>query len=571
MPIKNTPNFKRTLRISILAVIVSSVSIVYAFNRDDRNFEINKGLDIYYSLFRELNMFYVDSVDPDKLIKTSIDNMLESLDPYTTYIPESEMENFKFMTTGEYGGIGSLIGQRDEHVIISDPYEGMPAQLAGLKAGDILLEIDGKKLKGLKVSDVSDLLKGVPGTSFNLKVKRPGAKKSLTFDITRDKIQINPVPYYDILENNTGYLRLTNFTDKASEEVKKALIDLKSKGATSIILDLRSNPGGILDEAVNIVNLFTNKGETVVTTKGKVKQWDKSYVSKNTPVDLKIPLAVLVNRGSASASEIVSGALQDMDRAVIIGSRTFGKGLVQTTRNLNYNSKLKVTTAKYYIPSGRCIQALDYSHRNEDGSVGRIPDSLTTEFATKNGRTVKDGGGILPDIDIDYEKPGNITIALVKQFLIFDFATEYAYKNKSIASIDQFKVDDSVYESFKSYALNKDFTYSTETSDKLKSLLKTAKEEGYLELADDEFTALKSKLEVSPKTDFDRYKSEISNLLAEEIVKRYYYQKGEIKQGLKNDKALKKAIEVVNNSEVLSAILQGKEGKHLAKGIKLEK
>lgn len=571
MPIKNKQNFKRLLHISITVIVISSISVLFAFDRDDRNFEINKGLDIYYSLFRELNMFYVDSVNPEDLIKTSIDDMLKSLDPYTTYIPESEMEDFKFMTTGEYGGIGSLIGQRDGQVIISDPYEGMPAQLAGLKAGDILIEIDGKKLKGLKVSEVSDLLKGVPGTSFSLKVKRPGEKKSLSFNITRNKIQINPVPYFDILENNTGYLRLTNFTDKASKEVKQALLALKERGATSIILDLRSNPGGILDEAVNIVNLFTPKGETIVTTKGKVKQWDKSYESKNTPIDLDIPLAVLVNRGSASASEIVSGALQDLDRAIIVGNRTFGKGLVQTTRNLNYNSKLKVTTAKYYIPSGRCIQALDYSHRNEDGSVGRIPDSLTSEFTTKNGRIVRDGGGVLPDINVDYDKPGNITIALVNKFLLFDFATDYAFKHKTVPSVNDFKVDDTIFEAFKSYVLDQEFSYPTETSAKFDQLLAMAKEEGYYEVAEHEFTALKEKLTVSPTTDLNRYKTEISNLLADEIIKRYYYQKGEIKQSLKDDKVLKKALEVINNREELSSILEGKSGVHLAKGANSEK
>lgn len=548
--------------ILLLSVIISAL---FAFNRDDRNFKINKGLDIYYSLFRELNLFYVDSIDPEKLIKTSIDDMLESLDPYTTYIPESDMEDFKFMTTGEYGGIGALIGQRKSQVIISDPYEGMPAQLSGLKAGDILLEIDGKKLEGLKVSDVSDKLKGVPETKFSLKVERPGEKKPLAFDITRKKIVISPVPYYTLLENNVGYIRLTSFTDKASFEVKKALLELKERKATSIIFDLRSNPGGILDEAVDIVNLFTDKGQIVVTTRGKVKQWDKEYLSTKQAIDTDIPLVVLVNRGSASASEIVSGALQDMDRAVIIGSRTFGKGLVQSTRNLNYNSKLKVTTAKYYIPSGRCIQALDYTHKNEDGSVGRIPDSLTSEFLTKNNRIVRDGGGILPDINLDYEVPSNITIGLVQKYIIFDFATEFATKNKTIENVEDFVITDDIYNEFKAFVLSKDFTYESQTSEKLKELLKVAKEESYLTIAQDEFDQLKAKLAVTPEKDLSLFKKEISDILASEIVKRYYYQKGEIQQSLKEDKVLHKAIEVISDNDMMTAILSGKEGKHLTK------
>lgn len=565
MSISSNKFLKKNRTVGAILLLTIIISTLVAFNRDDRNFKINKGLDIYYSLFRELNLFYVDSIDAEKLIKTSIDDMLESLDPYTTYIPESDMEDFKFMTTGEYGGIGALIGQRKSQVIISDPYEGMPAQLSGLKAGDILLEIDGKKLEGLKVSEVSDKLKGVPETKFSLKVQRPGEKKPLTFDITRKKILINPVPYSTILENNVGYIRLTSFTDKASYEVKKALLDLKAKKASAIIFDLRSNPGGILDEAVNIVNLFTEKGQIVVTTRGKVQQWDKEYLSKNQAIDTEIPLVVLVNRGSASASEIVSGALQDMDRAVVIGNRTFGKGLVQTTRNLNYNSKLKVTTAKYYIPSGRCIQALDYTHKNEDGSVGRIPDSLTSEFKTKNNRIVRDGGGILPDIDIDYDIPANLTIGLIRKYLIFDFATEYAHTNKTIAPIDDFVLTDEIYESFKTYVLSKDFTYESQTSEKLKELLEVAKEESYLTSAQVEFDQLKEKLAATPDKDLSLFKDEISTLLAGEIVKRYYYQKGEIQQNLKEDKVLRKALEVISDNAKLSGILTGQEGKHLTK------
>ena len=539
-------------------IIASSLIIIvtiFGFSRDARNFEISKNLDIYYSLFRELDLFYVDSIKPEELIKSSIDDMLKGLDPYTVYIPETDMEDFKFMTTGEYGGIGSLIGQRDGFVLISDPYEGMPAQRAGLKAGDVLIEIDGTKLKGKSVSDVSDLLKGTPGTSFNLKVRRPGEDKPLEFDIKREKITINPVAFYGIIKNDIGYIRLTNFTDKAGIETEKALLDLKSQGAKAIVLDLRSNPGGILDEAVKVANLFVKKGAEIVSTKGKVKQWDKVYQTRRNPIDADIPLAVLVNSGSASASEIVAGAIQDLDRGVVIGSRTFGKGLVQTTRSLSYNSQLKITTAKYYIPSGRCIQALDYTHRNEDGSVGRIPDSLITEYKTKNGRTVKDGGGIRPDVSSEYDRPGNITIELVRNYIIFDYATQYAHKTKSIASPENFEFVDADYENFVAYVKSKDFKYETKSNEMLEKLAKTIKIEGYDEISKEGLESLRIALEPHLDKDLQVFKKEISELITQEIVKRYYFQKGEIQVALKDDKILEKAIEVLNDDNNMRKIL----------------
>lgn len=547
-----TKNKKLLVPISGFIIILM---VIFGFNRDNRNFEISKNMDIYYSLFRELNLYYVDSIQPEKLIKRSIDEMLTSLDPYTVFIPEEDMDDFKTMTTGEYGGIGSMISQRDGQVMISDPYEGKPAQLAGLQAGDIILEIDGKKMSGKKVSDVSDNLKGEPGTSFKITVKRLGFKKPIQLTLTREKIVINPVSYYGIYDGDIGYIGLSNFTDKASIEVEKALVDLKSKGAKAFVLDLRSNPGGILDEAVKITNLFVDKGQEVVSTKGKVTHWDKVYKTMRDPIDTESPLAVLVSRGSASASEIVSGALQDLDRAVIIGNRTFGKGLVQTTRQLSYKSSLKVTTAKYYIPSGRCIQALDYSNRNEDGSVGRVPDSLITEYSTKNGRTVKDGGGILPDVEIESKKAGNITYSLIRNFLIFDFATEFTHKHHKVLPAEDFRLTDVDYQEFVDYINAKEFKYETASIGELADLKKVIEAEGYTAIAEAHLKALEETLTPSLDKDLKAFEEEIRELLSQEIVKRYYFHKGEAIQALKNDKGIKECAKVLRNHENYGKIL----------------
>ena len=428
-------------KIGILLGVVLAISVLFTvFTRDEKLFQIDKNLDIYYTLIRELNLFYVDEINPNDLVKTSIDQMLESLDPYTTYIPESDMEDFRFMTTGEYAGIGALIGKQRDHIIISEPYEGFPAQKSGLKAGDILLEVAGKGTEDMSTEDVSNLLKGPANQVVKVKIERPGVKKPFDVDIVREQIQIDAVPYYGMLDDKIGYIRLSSFTANCGDEVKQIVKELKEKHhAQSLILDLRSNPGGLLNEAVKIVNIFVPKGVEVVSTKGKVKQWDKEYDATEQPVDTVMPLAVLVNRGSASASEIVSGALQDLDRAVIIGTRTFGKGLVQTTRDLSYNTKLKVTTAKYYIPSGRCIQALDYSHRNEDGSVGVVPDSLISEFTTRKGRKVYDGGGVTPDVKVDLDQLSSLSYNLMRDYMVFDFATLYANQHESIPTPEDLK------------------------------------------------------------------------------------------------------------------------------------
>ena len=547
----------------MLAVLLFCSAAFWGFSRDERNFEISKNLNIYYTMFRELNLFYVDEIDPGDLVKKSMDAMLKTLDPYTTYISESEIEDFKLMTTGEYAGIGALISKHKDDVIIAEPYEGFPAYKAGLKAGDVMLEINGTSVVNKSTDDVSNLLKGQPNVPLTIKIKRPGVKKIMDKKLVREKIQLKSVPYYGMITDSIGYIHLNQFTNKAAGEIKDALKELKEQNAKSIVLDLRGNPGGLLDQAIDIVNLFVNKGENIVSTKGKVSKWDKSYKATKSPVDAEIPIAVLVNRGSASASEIVSGAIQDLDRGVVLGNRTFGKGLVQTTRNLTYNTKLKVTTAKYYIPSGRCIQALDYSNRNEDGSVGKVADSLITEYHTKNGRSVYDGGGILPDITIDPETYSVLSVNMIRNFMFFDFATLYANTNESIASAKKFEVSDELFNEFVKFVKeDKDFTYKSESTEIIKALKKSAKEEKNFDISTDEFAALEAKLAPNLDRDLERFKDELKELLAHEIVKRYYYQKGGIEFSLREDKTLLRAIEVLQNNNEYAGIIDGSIGLH---------
>jgi carboxyl-terminal processing protease len=540
--------------IVIVGVCFFAISF-YSFKQDDKNFQIAKNLDIYYTLFRELNLFYVDDVNPDKLVKTSIDKMLESLDPYTNFISEDDVEDFKFMTTGEYAGIGALISKQKGKILIAEPYEGFPAQKAGLKAGDILLEVAGKSTEKFSTEDVSNLLKGPAGKPVVVKVERYGQKKPMEIEIIREKIQIDPVPYYGMLDKETGYIRLSNFTVDCTERVKMALIELKEQhGAKSLVLDLRSNPGGLLMEAVRIANLFVPKGQEIVSTRGKVKQWDKVYTATENPIDTVMPIAVIVNRGSASASEIVAGAIQDLDRGMIIGTRTFGKGLVQTTRDLSYNAKLKITTAKYYIPSGRCIQALDYTHRNEDGSVGVIPDSLISKYTTKKGRIVFDGGGVAPDLAVAEETLSNLSANLVTQSVVFDYATYFNNKTEKVPSPEEFVVTPEIYSDFIQFVKKQDFKYESKTEEQLDKLLEVAKHEKYYEISKNEFDALKVNLGHNIDQDLEHFKKEISELLADEIISRYYYQKGAIKAALKDDKDIDKALEILHKPDGYAAI-----------------
>lgn len=538
------------LGIALIAIVGLSF---YGFTRDEKNFEIAKNLDIYHTLFRELNMFYVDDVNPNELVKTSIDEMLSSLDPYTNYISEDQIEDFRFMTTGEYAGIGALISKHDDKIVIAEPYEGFPAQKFGIRAGDVILEVQGKSTAELNTEDVSNLLKGPANKPVSIKLQRPGAKKAYSVDVVREKISIDAVPYYGMVDENTAYIRLENFTANCSKEVKSAFLELKENNPESLILDLRSNPGGLLMEAVKIVNLFVPKGEEIVSTRGKVKQWDKTYKATSNPIDTTIRIAVLTNRNSASASEIVAGAIQDLDRGVVVGSRTFGKGLVQTTRDLSYNTKLKVTTAKYYIPSGRCIQALDYSHRNEDGSVGSIPDSLITEFTTKKGRKVYDGGGVIPDIKIEGNELSSLGFAMITNFLVFDYATKFSNENESIAEPEEFKISDEIYTDFSNFIKDREFDYESRSQDKYDELVKLAKREKYFGLAEEEFDALKKKLEPNLEKDLELFKEEVSSLLEDEIVSRYYYQKGAIRAAIKNDKGILKAVSELNSNEAYAS------------------
>ena len=533
--------------------------LMVGFNKRD-DFKISKSLDIYYSLFRELNIFYVDDINPEKLVETSIESMLESLDPYTKYIPEKEMDDFKFMTTGNYGGIGALIRKEGDYAIISQPYKDFPADQAGLKTGDVIRRINGESIKGWELEKVSDNLKGIPETEVTLTIKRLGRDEPFEKKVVRQDLHINSVPYYGMSDQQegVGYIRLTKFTQGSGQEVRNAFSELKKNhNMNAVVLDLRSNPGGLLMEAVNVANIFIPKGREIVSTKGRVEKWNQKYPTEKQPLDTNIRLVVLVNRASASASEIVAGAVQDLDRGVVIGRRTFGKGLVQATRPLSYNSKLKVTTAKYYIPSGRCIQAKDYSNRNEDGSVGEIPDSLIQKYTTENGRKVYDGGGIRPDIEVDPGDLSKIEISLLTKNLIFDFATQYALTHDTIPPVDQWEVDDDLYQAFTGFLEGKEWDYATESEEKLNTLIETAKEEKYYERASETLEELEKKLSHDKQKDLERFKSSIQERLEQEIAGRYYYQKGQIQAGLEEDKQLEKALEVSTDTSLYSGILSG--------------
>lgn len=538
-----------------------------SFKEDDRNFQISKNLDIFNSIFKELDMFYVDTVNAEKMIQTGVEGMLSLTDPYTEYYPEEEVSSLKEMTTGKYGGIGAAIRyyEAKDRIAVVEPTEGMPAAEAGVKAGDIILSVGGKEMVRGDMkpqefsSKVSEALRGEPGTSFVLKVLRPLKNDStvLEFKITRKNIRTNPVPYYGMVKDSIGYLALSSFTENSAKDFKKAFIELKQKGAKSLIIDLRDNGGGSLSEAVDIVNLYVPKGQEIVVTKGKVRQAQGSYKTQNEPVDTQIPLAVLVNGATASASEIVSGSLQDLDRAVVIGSRTFGKGLVQTIRPLPYNGTLKVTTSKYYIPSGRCIQAIDYAKKNADGSVARTPDSLTTVFHTAAGREVRDGGGIRPDIEVKGDKIPNIVFYLMNDDLIFDYATQYCWDHPTLASVDDFKLTDADYEAFKKLVKSRNFTYDRQSEKMLKSLKEIAEFEGYMTEAAEEFKALEKKLNHNLDRDLDYFAKPIKEYISQEIVTRYFYQRGAAMERLKDDTDLEEAIKILQNPvryrEILSA------------------
>lgn len=539
------------------AVAAAIVPAALAATRSDKA-EIARNLDIFNSLYKELQVFYVDTIDAEKSINTAISAMLNDIDPYTEYISAKSQDDFATMTSGEYGGIGSYIIERDGHVYISEPYEGSPAQEAGLRAGDRILMIDTTRVDGWKSAQVSERLKGQAGTTFRVKVQRPYVEDSiLTFDITRRKIQMPAVPYHAVVKDNIGYIYLTSFTDKAAKEVRDALVELKKDPRVkSIVLDLRGNGGGLLEAAVKIVSYFVPKNTEVLRTRGKSLLNEKIYKTTSAPIDTEIPLAVFIDGGSASAAEIVAGALQDLDRAVVIGARSFGKGLVQSTRPLPYDGMLKVTVAKYYIPSGRLIQAIDYSHRNPDGSVARIPDSLTNVYKTVHGREVRDGGGITPDVAITYPQANRLTYNIFRDNWAFDYATRYAATHPTIPPAEEFTITDEIFTDFKQSIDPARFQYDRVCEKSLGSLREIVKTEGYMnDSVEAQFAVLEGMLKHNLDHDLDINRKAIEEILAPEIIKRYYYQRGEIIENLKHDETLDRAAEILNDRQRYNALL----------------
>ena len=552
-------NRNRTILITFAVLVISVFTTAYIFRNESKDFKLQKNLDIFYSLIRELNAFYVDELKPDELFKESIDEMLNELDPYTTYYPESEIDDFAFITTGKYGGIGSLIRKSGDYTVLTQIYKGFPADLSCLKAGDILKQINGESLKGLAADGVSEKLKGEPNTEITLIIERQGEEIEKT--LIRRRIAIPPVPYFGMIDNETGYIRFTNFTQDCSADVRNALLSLLEKhDAKKIILDVRSNPGGLLTEAVEIVNFFVGPGHEVVSTKGRVERYDHTYKTTRQAIDENVPLVVLINRSTASAAEILAGAIQDLDRGVVVGQRSYGKGLVQISRPLSYNATLKVTIAKYYIPSGRCIQALDFSNRNEDGSVGHIPDSLISEFQTLNGRIVRDGGGISPDYMVEADQLSQFSTELYVRSLIFDFATDFYWDNPGIDEPGRFKISDDTYHEFENFLDERDFSYESATESALERLNTVAKSEKYYENNEALFEELKKSLDHNLHDDLKLFRDEITRLLEDEIIGRYYYEEGIIKNSLKLDKQLGKALEVINNENLYASTLKGTSG-----------
>ncbi len=552
--------FSSTTRGFITGILASGLLVFFVQSKPaDSYFEISKNLDIFTSLFKELHTLYVDPVEPGQLIKTGIDAMLGQLDPFTTYITESDIEEYEFQTTGKYGGIGASLQRKGDQILIGAVYEHSPAHKAGLNAGDIILEIDGNKLGSRTLDEVSNLLKGSPGTKVRLQVLDAYSEESTEKIVTRAEIELSPVPYAGLMgENNQfAYVQLTQFTPGASRLIRHALDSLKTANPRmeGVVIDLRSNPGGLLDEAVKTCNLFIDRGELIVSTRGKLSEWDKDFHTPGPAWDLNIPVAVLINRSSASASEIVSGSLQDLDRGVVIGEKSYGKGLVQVTRSLGYNARLKLTTAKYYTPSGRCIQALDYSHRHPDGSVGEIPDSLKQEFKTRNGRVVYSGGGVEPDIRISREPISKLAITLYQKNYIFDFATHYAKTRPQISPVADFRLSERDFQDFEAWLEGKDYSYKTQTEVALDSLKAIAQREMYMEAIAPEFRSLTAKLSHDKLTDLRKHKEEVMELLENEIVSRYYFRKGRIEHNLRHDQEVNESIKILSQPQEYQALL----------------
>jgi carboxyl-terminal processing protease len=541
---------------SILLTLVLLIGISAFSPPGQRYFEIAKNLDIFATLFKEVNTLYVDEVNPNQLVRTGIDAMLNSLDPYTNYIPEDEVETYRTMNTGQYGGIGAVTRQFGKRVVVSMVYENYPAAKGGLKIGDEIIKMDGVELAKLTMDQSNQLMRGQVGKMVTLTVIRPGQEKPVDLEFKREKIKINNVPYYGMVSDKVGYLTLSDFTIDAAKEVKNAVVALKEKGATSIVLDLRGNPGGILQEAVAICNIFLPKGKHVVSTRGKIKESNISYETTVAPVDLDMPVVVLVDRGSASASEIVAGTLQDYDRAVIMGEKSYGKGLVQLSRPLSYNSQVKITTAKYYTPSGRCIQVMDYSHRRPDGSVASVPDSLKKPFKTTNGRTVYDGGGIDPDVAVIADESPEIVQALYYNGLFFDYASQYYLKHSTVAASGQFDLTDQEYQEFVNWVKGKDVQYQSHLDNLVERLTEQSKEENVYEDIKGQLDQVNQKIAESRKRDLITHKEILKAMLAQEIAIRYYFEKGATETRFRYDQELKSALRLLNNPQEYKKILK---------------
>lgn len=554
--------FKKRKKSVVILAVAGGSFFSYSFV-SDYYFEVGKNLDIFTTLFRDINIYYVDSVAPGELMKKGIDAMLGTLDPYTVYIPESEIEDYKMThISAEYGGIGALVHQRNGQIEISEVYEGFPAQKNDVRVGDQIISVNGNTAVNRTVDNITDFMKGQKGTTLKLVLKREGVAEPIEKTITRDEIKFKNVPYFGMVGEHTGYIKLSQFLENSATEVREALVTLKQNPKMKdVILDLRGNGGGLLREAVDIVNLFVDKNQKVVSQKGKVKEMNIDYFASKTAVDTEIPLVVLVDRGSASASEIVTGSIQELDRGVIIGQRSFGKGLVQQTYPLSYNTLLKVTIAKYYTPSGRCIQALDYSHRKSDGTVSKISDSTITEFKTKGGRSVFDGSGIFPDIYTDPEYYSNLAMSLFSNFLIYDYSNKYAREHSTLTSAKDFVMSDADYQDFVSFLNGKKYDYTDRTERRVEDLKKSAQKDKHYDALKQEIEALENKMKSYKSNDLMNHKDEIKDILEGEIAARYYYQKGRTEAGFKHDVEVKKALELFNNSALYASILKG-EGQY---------
>lgn len=550
--------------ISGLSLSIVFVLFIQAKNTDSY-FEISKNLDIFATLFKQLNTYYVDPIEPGKLVKTGIDAMLDGLDPYTNYITESDIEEYEFQTTGKYGGIGATMRRKGDDIFVGDVYESSPAQKAGLHPGDQVIAIDDHNLTGKTIDDISLLLKGSPGTQVNLKIKDAYTGEESKKLVTRGEIELSSVPYAGLTgpDKKIAYVKLNQFTPNCGRLVRTALDSLKKvePNLTGVVLDLRNNPGGLLNEAVNICNIFVDRGQLIVSTKGKVAEKNMDYKTQMAPWDVQIPLAVIVNHSSASASEIVAGTMQDLDRGIIVGERSYGKGLVQETVPLGYNARLKLTIAKYYTPSGRCIQALDYTHRNPDGSVGKVPDSLKQTFATKSGRKVMSGGGVEADVNVEDDPISKLSITLYTKNYLFDYATQYAKQHPTIAPAGTFGLTDAEFSAFSKWLEGKEYSYKSETEIALDSLKNIATREKYFDAMKGEFANLQNKVAHDKQQDLLKHKEEVKRLLENEIVSRYYFLRGRIEQSLRTDNDLAKAVTLIDKPGDYQALLQPKKNR----------